>query len=568
MVESTNTTSNLIFTPPQPGQVDSTVNDLTPRIELSTYQQSNGGNPFGDLIRLIWEGARAKGGIKWYADGTPAMIVSTLLTTTTGTFNITAGTNIVIAVDGVSYNITFTSTTVMTISINGGPSATLTRSSPWFVDLAAATNDEVARALTSALNPLDANNNSGVTLSSTVTMVDSQAQCLVDILNFGEFDRIIISSPIQGVVSTIKVTGGTAGAALGFTNEASPVASANLLTLAVSGNRVFPITGSTTLNMIVNTSWTVGDVIALKFGSPINVFHNTGTSTSVNNRIYLKNKLNWFAAAGDILYLRNGADADGGNNLWYECGRTVGNDTRVQKTWIISHDQPTNVSSENQHQHLSIEATDWKGDMQTRLGIIYGSNLSLVTVTSADFAVNGGRILVDPTSGIVGTSDITPQNKVRRWRIRTNSTTENLDLQIYDNTGATSTTLMSLDRASLSTVMAAGALQTKYKGSTNAVASTLPITPANGNKFIITGTGTARRIDKTGWIAGAEISIVFTTAAAILQHNAVDSGNAVGFYNFGLADKTVGANGAIGTFWYDTTLGVSGLWRMITWSDY
>jgi hypothetical protein len=406
----------------------------------------------------------------------------------------------------------------MTISINGGPSATLTRSSPWFVDLAAATQAELARALTSALNPLDSDNNSGVTLSSTVTMVDSQAQCFKDVLNFEEFDGLIISSPILGVVSSIKATGGTAGAALGLTNEASPVASANLLTLPVSSNRVFPITGSTTLNMIVKTSWTAGDVIALKFGSPINVAHNTGSSTSANNRIYLKDKTSWFAQAGDILYLTNNTDADGGNNYWYEVGRTVGTNARFQWAWILAHFMPNNVSSENQHQHISFEVADRKGDMQTRLGIIYGSNKTLVTVTSADFAVNGGRILVDPTSGIVGTSDITPQNKVRRWRLRTNSTTGNLDLQVYDDTGATSTTLLSLHRASSSVVMANGAFQMKSNSSNTTAASTLTLASSAGNTFPISGTTTINYITTTNWQSGAEVSLTFTSTPTLTNN--------------------------------------------------
>jgi hypothetical protein len=565
--------NSIILNPTQSGNVDGSDGDTTRRIEIATYQQANGGAPYGDLLRLISLGGRAKGGVKWYGEGSTAIIVPTLPSTTTGTFNITAGTDIIISVDGVSYDIEFTSTTVLTVAINGGTARTLTRSGGWFAALATTTQAELARALTAALNPLDADTISGVTLSSTVGMQDSQAQCFKDTLNFDEFDGLIIASPIQGVVSSIKATGGTAGAALGLTNEASPVASGALLTLPVSSNRVFPITGSTTLNMIVNTSWTAGDVIALKFGSAITVAHNTGSSTSTNNRIYLKDKTSWAASAGDVIYLTNNTDADGGNNYWYEVGRTVGTNARFQWAWILAHFMPNNVSSENQHQHISFEVADRKGDMQTRLGIIYGSNKTLVTVTSADFAVNGGRILVDPTSGIVGTSDITPQNKVRRWRMRTNSTTNNLDFQVYDDTGATSTTLMSLDRASQAVVLSA-MIQEKQHTTASTVAAgggyLLTPTPINGNQIFVNTSADMRLIANTNCQAGTRIVVRFIGSATI-NHNQTSSPAPTAtnrpIWLAGSANKTIGANGAMATFRYSGT-SFSDRWELESLIEY
>lgn len=89
-------------------------------------------------------------------------------------------------------------------------------------------------------------------------------------------------------------------------------ASANNLTLPYDAN-YFPITGTTQINLIDNTSWQGGSRITLKFASALTVKHNQAASGN-NKPIMLAAGVDLAAGAGTTLTLRyDSADAK-----WYQ----------------------------------------------------------------------------------------------------------------------------------------------------------------------------------------------------------------------------------------------------------
>jgi len=110
-------------------------------------------------------------------------------------------------------------------------------------------------------------------------------------------------------------------------DKGADVASGTELTLGADGN-VFDITGTTTVNTILATSWQAGSIVTLQFDGILTVTHNSGGT----NDILLGDQSNMTTAAGDVLTLFfNGTD-------WVEKSRSVvgssggGGFTFIEKT--------------------------------------------------------------------------------------------------------------------------------------------------------------------------------------------------------------------------------------------
>ncbi len=97
-----------------------------------------------------------------------------------------------------------------------------------------------------------------------------------------------------------------------LTNQGSDVASASDITLG-AGN-YFDITGTTQIDTIASTGWTIGSFVVLQFDASVTVKHNTaGTGASLQ----LAGSGDFSATAGDTLMLvYDGTD-------WREVSRTV-----------------------------------------------------------------------------------------------------------------------------------------------------------------------------------------------------------------------------------------------------
>lgn len=143
--------------------------DPTNRITITAWSQSSGsGSSYGDGLRLIAEHGRTKLGIKFWARGDSAKVISA----NTQPFAVTTGQTLTLKVDGGS---------VQTITFSSG------------ITSGAATSDEIANYI-----------------SSHIT--GAQAINLVS----GNLNPIQISSDSFGILSTIEITGGTANTGLGF----------------------------------------------------------------------------------------------------------------------------------------------------------------------------------------------------------------------------------------------------------------------------------------------------------------------------------------------------------------
>lgn len=100
--------------------------------------------------------------------------------------------------------------------------------------------------------------------------------------------------------------------------QGADVASAGDLTLG--GGNVFEITGTTTINAITTSGWTLGSTVILTFAASLTVKNNTagGGGTAV---ILLSGSVDFSATAGDTLQLTY--SEQGGTNAWRETGGRV-----------------------------------------------------------------------------------------------------------------------------------------------------------------------------------------------------------------------------------------------------
>lgn len=238
--------------------------------------------------------------------------------------------------------------------------------------------------------------------------------------------------------------------------------------------------------------------------------------------------------------------------------------TGIQKAWVICHDKPNDLTSNNRHAHLSFEVPDSTGAMQTRLGIEYDLDITRITVSSAQFIVNENPIILSASIGsnseLWFSFDNRGQQKSRLALIRREATTGDLKFIVVNDAGVTDTLLI-LKRTT-STVWMDSMLQLKL-GSSVARSTTLNPLVAGGNSFLVTGTGTATYMRVDNFQIGAEI-LLSIAAGIVLAHNGASPspGVSVPFFLLGQANYTVGSNGAQMRFWYDGTY-----WRQLDISD-
>jgi hypothetical protein len=244
--------------------------------------------------------------------------------------------------------------------------------------------------------------------------------------------------------------------------------------------------------------------------------------------------------------------------------------TARQTAWIVSHDYPNNPASNNSHKHISFEVPDADGEMQSRMAISYGKNVSEILISGSQFIVNGYPVTISNSANSFKDLDFSRENtgrqisRVAQIRIDSDANGGNVLHRVYDNSG-TATTLLTLDR--LNKVMIANcAIQEKIKTTTNNAQSVMTLTPSNGNVFVLASTGTVNYIANTNWgTGGSEITIILQ-AAATLTHNA-GSPTATNrpLKLSGSANFTSGANGSIHKFVYDgTTAGYNNAWIEIS----
>ena len=484
--------------------VDGSQGDTTRRFSAMAYQQSSETQPYGDLFRAIQAHGRAKGGFKVYFTGLSGIVISTQpQSTAINSFNL-SGKTLTITVDGVAQpTITFPTGTVSGVN--------------WTAATAANAADHISKNLTGA-------------------------QC-IEYLD-GEINRLLIRSDSYGLTSSVMVTGGTAASDLGFGNTASTVASAATLTLPNSANRVFPVSGNTTINQISSAAWvgTTTDprpVITLQFSGTPTLTHKavTGsTSAGTSGPLLLTDNVNYPAGANVSITFKYQKDAstesDGvARYYWVEIGRSVGLDGNIdlgngimgrQVAWMIGHQAPNDLNSSNQHQHVSIETIDSRGNMQTRLGIMYGLDKAIIQISSSQFLIHGNELILSGDDS--QTKDMwfairnSGQEKDRRASIRMAKVTDgsNLQFNVHDDAGNASR-VFELDRTTASLDMA-GSFQLKRSGTNIASASTVTLDTTKGNIFPITGASTINYITTTGWQSGAEIDLAFTSTPT-LTHN-------------------------------------------------
>lgn len=152
-----------------------TTSDSTNRLTIIGWQQSNNSdNSYGDGIRLIAEHGRAKLGLKFFARGDSAKVISAK----TAPFKVTTGQTLIISVDGgANQTITFGSGTITS---------------------GAATADQIADTISASL-----------TGAQAINLISDNT------------NPVQISSDTFGKASTIQVKGGTANTGLGFPTSLS-----------------------------------------------------------------------------------------------------------------------------------------------------------------------------------------------------------------------------------------------------------------------------------------------------------------------------------------------------------
>lgn len=539
--------SNVVLKPSVTGNVEGGSGDTTKRITLMTEQQTTKAEPFGDLLRFVALHGRAKGGLKIYEAGTSASIISTTPQVSTTNSNNVSGLTLQVSVDGGSTQ----TVTFPTGTVSG-------------VDYTAATARQVA-------NYLAAN------------ITGAQAREYV----IDEFSRIEIRSDTYGTGSSVFVTGGTAGSVLGFTNTASSVTAASSITLPNTTNRVFPITGSTTINEISPSGWSRYDVVALSLPSGATLKHKGVASSAiagVSGPMVLQDNVDLVTTQTMIVlfrYDRDLSDSGDGNYCWREISRNRGSAGIIdlggdvlgrEVAWVIGHQAPNNLTSATWHNHISFETTDTKGEAQTRLGIYYGRDTSIVMVTSSQFMVHENPIILSgddtSTKQIWFSTDNTGQQKSRRASIQTETSANDHDLtfRVHDNNG-TATELLRFKRTAKALNLSC-AIQTKVRSSAIAASSVITATVQNGNVFVISGTGTINYMANTDIIAGCEYTFIFQAAATITNNAGSPTSTNRPFQLQGSANKTLGANGGSAKFIYDGS-GYTNKWVQVTpWVEY
>jgi hypothetical protein len=512
--------------------------DTTRRFSAMTYQKSSNNTPNGDLFRMIQAHGRAKGGLMAYFTGWSGNAISTNpQNNTVNSFNV-SGLTLQVAIDGgATQTITFPTGTVNSVNYTAASAGNLTK--------------YISSVLTGA---------------QYIEFIDE------------EYNRLKIRSDSFGLASSVRIVGGTGAATLGFNNVASNVASASSITLANTSNRIFPITGTTTINEISSAAWigTATDprpLIAVIMPGGCTLKHKSGsitasTTAGVSGPLLLQDDIDFTAPANTVVYLKYQKptfDGNDGKFYWLEIGRSIGFDgtndlgngiTGRQVAWLVAHQAPNNLNSAEQHEHISIETADSRGAHQTKIGILYGLDTSIVQISSAKFLVFGNPLILGgddtQTKDIWFSVDSSTQQKSRRSSIRQASAanSHNLQFNVHDDAGVT-TTVFDLECSSASIKMR-GALQKKRSTVNTASASTITLDSFAGNTFPVTGTATINYITTTNWQSGSEIALAFTSTPTMAHNTGSVPANTAALLLQG-GQNWVGDAGANITFRYNGT---------------
>lgn len=114
------------------------------------------------------------------------------------------------------------------------------------------------------------------------------------------------------------------------------------------------------------------------------------------------------------------------------------------KAWIGAHDKANNPAAAP-HRHFSIEVTDSRGHMQTRLGIPYDEDHTNISVNKADLTVNRGAFRIPARSSLEFSVDAKgTQNS--RWAFKM-TPDENLEVVHYADVDAQPKPIARMDAA-------------------------------------------------------------------------------------------------------------------------
>ncbi len=84
-------------------------------------------------------------------------------------------------------------------------------------------------------------------------------------------------------------------------DKGGDIASGDAITLGADGN-FFDITGTTTINHIMNTNWQIGSIIGLQFDGALTLTHLAGGLTGDKTNLDLIGNANYLTSAGDIKF--------------------------------------------------------------------------------------------------------------------------------------------------------------------------------------------------------------------------------------------------------------------------
>jgi hypothetical protein len=508
--------------------VRGTNGDTTSRISLDGYQKSTDSAQYGDLIRLNNGSGRAKTGINYTSIGMPAILYSTLA----GTYNIQTTDTLILKVDGVQTTITFSGVTA-----------------------GAATTDEVCNRINTVMGfPLQAIKTPG---------------------GDSDFFRLVTQS--LGETSSIEVVGGTARAALGLaigTTLGEPIASparfipgttdgedryspfsvtgtfpalANgmVLTVTVSnvdsrGNTIRNVTNVTfstsTPPTITAGAATWQEVVAAINAVAVGFYAFGDFDTRDGVRVGLQTTTygegvtltigsgTANAALGYVATVREGGDGTQGD------GR--------QLAWVVPHFLPNNETTSVEHWHISYETADSEGKARTRFEIKWLADVVRVIFSSCYVILNDVNMYVSSLAGnrdIWFMSDKEPQNKYRLCGIRSRATAGtgngraagsagDLTFMTTDSTGSPADIAI-CHRGTNTAMSMRGAIMMRQRTTNVTTASATIIGPENGNVFFLAvGSPTnLNTLNRTGWQAGAEITLHFSDTNTTLVHSTAAS---------------------------------------------
>lgn len=237
---------------------------------------------------------------------------------------------------------------------------------------------------------------------------------------------------------------------------------------------------------------------------------------------------------------------------------TISGTTYEQLAWLIAHNYPNDIASNNEHNHFSIEVPDSSGQMQSRLAISAYKDVAQILISSAMLITNGYPLTISNSANSLKDLDFSRDNqgrqisRVGQIRITGDDTGGNMQLRVYSD-GGVATSLMVLNRLG-KYITLGGGLQTKIKATTNSAASTMTaLTSDDGNTFIVTGTGTINYIANTGYQAGAELTIILTGAATLTNAAGSPTSTNRALKLLGNSTFTTGSIGSSHTFIYTGT---------------